>query len=1459
MPTLQDDLLSDESDELLTDSGGTTPTTLNQTDAASQTRLVESYGKIPLSFEMNQGQTDAQVNYLSRGNGYAVFLTPTEAVLSLQKPTAKSSTTESSGDNQTATGSILRMQLVGANAASQATGIDELSTKSNYLKGNDPNHQLMGISNYAKVKYENIYSGIDVIYYGNQQQLEYDFVVAPGADPNAIALNFQGADKVEIDAQGDLVLQTAGGEVRFHKPVIYQEVSGERQEVSGDYVLKDNQQVGFQIGNYDASKPLIIDPVLSYSTYLGGSGIDSDFVKIAVDSAGNAYVTGRTTSPNFPKATGFNNGGSEIEDTTDVFVAKLNANGTQLLYSTYIGGSGSETPGGIAIDQDGNAYVAGSTYSEDFPAQNPDPDTRMGTGEMFLVKLNSTGSRVYSSILFKKEEDFINRAVGSPLDIAVDGAGNAYITGYTSYSGFPTVNPIQTSEQVNGIVDGFAIKVNAAGSDLIYSTFLGGNEYTKGTGITVDKDGNAYVTGFTVATNFPTLNAVQSTFGGGRTDAIVTKINPAGGLVYSTYLGGSGDENGDFDGDIAIDRDGNAYVTGKTNSTDFPKPKSEQPTLPNGQPDTSKEPQLPPTAFQPTFGGGDFDVFVAKLNPDGSKLVYSTYLGGSGRDEAGEIAVNTKGNAYVTGNTSFFTSLTDFPLKNSLKKTIAKDTDIGILDAFVTKLNLDGSDIVYSTLIGGDNTLESGYSIAVDKNDNAYVIGETFIASGLSPDFPIKPAENAIQTTFGGGISDAFVAKISEKRPVLIVPGIIGSFIKNKDVKRWNRNRGLSPDELQIDPLIKGYDPLIKTLENAGYTEGKDLFAAVYDWRLPPFPEDGGLDGKISGLSAASITDNTYQYGVDYLGFWLKTAAEEWKKNNGSYPDAVDVIAHSTGGLVTRSYIQSDAYGGAFPTSSDATSTDISFLPKIGNFLMLGVPNKGAPKAWNPINDDWDNDIIFGQFISKFANVPYQKVLKGEVINGPTPISLKTLEKAGQPGTPQHKQEFIEQYVPTIRALSPDYDFITNDTVPDSKKNNFLLDLNAGTGIASVMDNSDVTVIYGTNLETITSVTRKDQPDTQQFDEQPKPTIQSFTNFKSRVPEAVWYEDNKTNTDELTGDDTVPVSSSFEPFNSDKVQHKGFGNVGHTKLPSDRDVQEYILETLGVQLEDGKKVDSSSGLPDLLTLLRTIHFSIDPVEGFLIDSTGKRLGYSQATGPLNEIPNSVWFGDNEGFGWVFGSVDEPVKLELTGLGEDHYVQVSAQQENKVGGVESSGFLAKGQQRNFNIELTDNPSTGSTTDNPPISPGIDGRTSYTLVFDEPYYLAQHSDVKAAVEKRKFKNGFSHFVRHGEKEDRDFRVWVFDESYYLEQNPDVKAAVEKRKFRSGLRHFIRHGQFEGRLPNSFNPSAKRLLFDEDYYLEQNPDVKESVERRDFRTGFAHFIEWGQIEGRLPSPLGSNLLPG
>jgi hypothetical protein len=634
-------------------------------DRAAQSRLAASYGKLPLSFELNAGQTDASVRFLSRGPGYALFLTGNDAVLSLAKPRhlqikapidlrsgASAFPPFASlfvrppgpkpavpGESPIPEPAAVRMSLAGANRNTSITGLDELPGKSNYFIGNDPAKWRTNVPTYAKVKYQSVYPGIDLVYYGNPQQLEYDFLVAPGADPKEISLDVTAIGSssnggwkpsLRVDANGDLVMQADEDEVRLHKPVVYQAGEGSsRRFVDGHYVLKGDNRVSFEVASYDPGKVLVIDPVLSFSSYLGGS--DSDFgFGIAVDSAGNAYVTGSTKSTNFPTANPLQAvlGGGTVYG--DAFVAKLNPAGTALIYSTYLGGNGEEDGYGIAADSAGNAYVTGSTSSTNFPTVSPVQAVFGGSYDAFVAKLNPAGSAlVYSTYLGGSAESF-----GSA--VAVDFSGNAYVTGYTYSTDFPIANPLQAV--LNGPNDAYIAKLNPAGSALVYSTYLGGGGFEIGYAIAVDSAGNAYVTGSTTSIDFPTASPLQAVYGGGEFDAFVAKLNAAGSaLVYSTYLGGT---SADVALGIGVDSSGNAYVTGGTTSTDLPTANPLQ-----------------------AAAAGEFDAFVSKLNPSGSALVYSTYLGGSSRDVGNGIAVDSTGSAYVIG----YTRSTDFPTADPLQ------------------------------------------------------------------------------------------------------------------------------------------------------------------------------------------------------------------------------------------------------------------------------------------------------------------------------------------------------------------------------------------------------------------------------------------------------------------------------------------------------------------------------------------------------------------------------------------------------------------------------------------------------------------------------------------------------------------------------------------------------------------------------------------------------------------------
>jgi hypothetical protein len=695
---------------------------------AVEREVSQIFGQLPLSFEANQGQTDPRVKFVSRGNGYSLFLTSVEAVLALRPPTTQAT--------DSASQAVLRMTIVGANPAARASGLGELPGKMHYLAGRDARQWRANVPTYAKVRYREIYPGVDLVYYGNGHHLEYDFIVAPGVDPRTIALRFEGAREVILDDGGDLVLHIADSAIRQPRPVIYQEIDGVRQQVDGEYQMLANDQVGFRVAAYDVTRPLVIDPMLIYSTYLGGSGIDfGQGVAVATDRDGNAYVTGFTNSPNFPTTPG----AFQTINQIDAFVTKLNRTGSALVYSTFLGGIGTDFGVGIAVDRDGHAFVTGGTQSPDFPTTEGAFDTSFNGGsDAFVTKLNRDGSDVvYSTYLGGTGLD--NDEMGSG-DIAIDPSGRAFVTGTTGSLDFPrTKHAFQRENQ--GLRDVFVTKLNRRGSALVYSTYLGGAADDRGRGIALpggndhDSRGLAYVTGVTESINFPTTRRAFQPLPGGLSDAFVTALDSRGSdLEYSTYLGG---EDRDHGFDIAVDLFGQAFVTGGTNSQEFP---------------------TTPGAFQRANRGG-FDAFVTKLTPRGSWLVYSTYLGGTADENTdvlvrrnGGIAIGIFGEAYVTGITGGLA----FPTTSNAVQPMYG----GANDAFVTRLNWRGSALRYSSFLGGTGP-DFGAAIAVEDDHHrhrhrdsrpAYVTGGT-----ASPNFPTTA--DAFDQTANGNF-DAFVTKL---------------------------------------------------------------------------------------------------------------------------------------------------------------------------------------------------------------------------------------------------------------------------------------------------------------------------------------------------------------------------------------------------------------------------------------------------------------------------------------------------------------------------------------------------------------------------------------------------------------------------------------------------------------------------------------------------------------------------
>jgi uncharacterized repeat protein (TIGR01451 family) len=726
--------------------------------SAASRQALSTFRGLPLIFEANQGQSDPRVKFLAHGSGYGLFLTGDEAVLTMSGQSEHSAVSTQHSARRIA---VVRMKLADANSNPGVTGDQPLPGKSHYLIGNDPAKWHRNIPQFARVRYAQVYPGIDLVYYGQQGRLEYDFEVAPNADPRQIALRFQGAERLRLDGAGDLVLNLDGGEVRLHAPRIYQKIQQEQRVVPGRFVLRAENEVGFEVGGYDRTRALVIDPVLTYSTYLGGTGDEACSVitgsgtftagcpAIAVDSASSAYVAGSTTSPDFPVTAGVFQG--TLAGAADLFIAKFNSSGSALLFATYLGGTGTDTSAGIAVDSGFNVFVAGTTTSGDFPtngANAPFQATPKAAGtHVFVSELDSTGGTLlYSTYLSGSATDIAS-------GLAVDVKNKAYVTGTTTSTDFPTTTG---AFQPTSLADTqfFVSKIDPATSgvqSLPYSTYFGGGNPVDGQaiggGIAVDTNSNVYFTGGTsflhtgsnATTDFPVLNAAQGCLDdptnppacpGGVTaaDAFVAKINPTAAsgaqLIYSTYLGGTADDVGSG---IAVDSGGNAYVTGFTNSADFP--------IPTGI-----------TPFQSTYMGLT-DAFVSKLNNPaaGSSVgfTYGSFLGGTDKDAGYAIAVDTLQGARVTGETQS----ADFPVQNAITGTSYG----GGIDAFVARLDT-ASTKSFSSFLGGGGS-DSGTGIAIDASSATYVAGET-----SSVNFPTA---NPFQGGLNGGTgTDAFVSKV---------------------------------------------------------------------------------------------------------------------------------------------------------------------------------------------------------------------------------------------------------------------------------------------------------------------------------------------------------------------------------------------------------------------------------------------------------------------------------------------------------------------------------------------------------------------------------------------------------------------------------------------------------------------------------------------------------------------------
>jgi Abnormal spindle-like microcephaly-assoc'd, ASPM-SPD-2-Hydin/Beta-propeller repeat len=946
--------------------------------SAPGARVYERYGTLPLTFEPNQGQTNSQVRFISRGRGYTAFLTAGGIVLSLHpnQPALIQQVSNGTPSNppQQPVNATLQLKLLGAAPNPAIIGEDAQPGKVNYFIGRDPRKWHTNVPTYARVRYKNVYPGIDLVYYGNHQQLEYDFAISPEADPGLIQYEITGASQINLDAEGNLVLQTGAGELHFQSPLVYQESNGLRMPVPGAYVVNDSTHIGFAIAQHDQTKVLVIDPTLVYSTYVGGAG-DDQLTGIAVDGSASIYLAGYTDSADFLLTTL----GTPSTNTDHVFVAKLDPTGSRFVYADYIGGSSADYGVALALDSGNNVYVTGSTTSSDFPTVNPYQASDPGSYGGFVTKISADGSSlVYSTYLGGSGFD-------QPTDVAVDTLGEAYVAGSTASQDFPMVNAYQNAALANqgGLYGtyGFITKFTADGSSLSYSTYLAGNQnvaqncgnpcwpapYTTISAVTIDANGSAYVAGTTNTSNFPATSGAYLTTNSTQPDAMigfVSKFASAGTLDYSTYFyGASGNPVGI--GDIAVDGSGSAYIAGTVSSDGtFPITST-----------SICDPGL--------YGSACSYAFVSKFDPTASTLLYSSFLGPDNYASPQSIAVDASNNAYVLATTESAT----FGTNNGIEG-YANGWDM-----LLVKLDPSATTELLATYLGArGNEFASG--MALDANGNIYVAGSTD-----SADFPVT--QGAFQSLLGGN-TDGFVMKIdSNSAPAVSVsPNVlqyaalqVGSISPAQTVLL--RNMGSSPLSISLitttgdfaetnscGTSVAAAGTCTFSITFAPTTEGSRLGTVVIQDNAAGSPHFINLSGSANGLPAtlnpASLTFSSQQVGSS-------SATQIATLSNGSggmltitniqatgdFAQTNNCPAQLPGGSsctisVTFNPTVAGARSGALTISDDAVaSPQIETLTGSGSdFSLTSSPNSDAIKAGSAANYTLTVSPLGGSFSS---------------------------------------------------------------------------------------------------------------------------------------------------------------------------------------------------------------------------------------------------------------------------------------------------------------------------------------------------------------------------------------------------------------------------------------------------------------------------------------------------------------
>jgi hypothetical protein len=776
-----------------------------------------------LTFEQNVGQVDARARYLARTERATFFFTDNEVIVAGQKD-------------------VVRLRFDGSRPSPRIVAADESPGKTNYLIGRDRAKWKTGIASHRTLRYEEMYPGIDLVLYGNDHELEYDLVVSPGADPSVVRMTFDGARALTVTEQGDLVGRAANGEIRLRKPVVYQKAEGQAPErIEGRYRIDGDRSVSFDLGDYDRAEPLVIDPVVIYSTYLGGNESDATAGSsgggarrmIAVDSTGAAYVAGTTNSLNFPTTAGSWQPASPI---ATGFITKIAPDGESLVYSTFIGGTTSSegcgpahfcagVAGGIAVDAAGSAYVVGNITSSDFPA-SVSPFAPWVDRNMFLLKLDPTGSSLVYSVL-------VGTASEGPTDIAVDSAGNAYVTGVTN-GGLSMTNvvPPDALQPVCNCLSGlglatdvFVVKFNSTATAVVYGTYLGGGFREAGSGIAVNTAGEAYVTGRTGSDDFPIFNAAQPNRAGGLYDDFVVKLNASGSaFVFSTFLGGSDTETGNALGSgIAVDPAGNAYVTGYTNSGDFPRT---------------------PGAFQVDPGPGpSIRAYASKYSPVG-QMLYSTFLAGNGGSFGSSVAVDALGRAYLAGSTGS----TNFPVPvDATQPALAG----GGNDVYVIVLDPAGATAEFSTYLGGESGFEYATGIALGPGGSLYIAGMT---EGLGS-FPTTP--DAVQPNHGGG-TEVFVTRI-DLQPPDTTPPVISEISVTPNVL-WPPNHTMQL--VTVTPTVSDDVSAIVTCAISNITSNEPVSGIDGGDQAPDWQDTVGLATSLRAERDAQKTGRIYTLTV---------------------------------------------------------------------------------------------------------------------------------------------------------------------------------------------------------------------------------------------------------------------------------------------------------------------------------------------------------------------------------------------------------------------------------------------------------------------------------------------------------------------------------------------------------------------------------------------------------------------